>query len=153
MRIEKKTWPEYFQLIIDGKKNYDMRIADFECEEGDILVLREWNPETKEYTGRVSEKEVTYVGKVKGFDFWKKEDIEKYGLQCMSLVDAEENISKETFEKEIAMCKRHYLKKQCCAWGKCENCAAPLLLQKLYKGEIIDKQEAVKKFKEDIFHE
>lgn len=84
MKIEKKTWPKYFQLILDGKKTYDMRIADFECEEGDILVLREWNPEKKEYTGRVLEKEVTYVGKVNSFDFWRKEDVEKYGLQCIS---------------------------------------------------------------------
>jgi len=84
MRIEKKTWPQYFQLILDGKKAYDMRLADFECEEGDVLVLREWDPETKEYSGRVLEKEVTYVGKTKDFDFWKKEDIEKYGLQVIS---------------------------------------------------------------------
>ena len=84
MRIEKKTWPEYFQLILDGKKTYDMRLADFKCKEGDVLVLREWDPETKEYSGRVLEKEVTYVGKTKDFDFWKKEDIEKYGLQVIS---------------------------------------------------------------------
>ena len=56
-------------------------------------------------------------------------------------------ISKETFETEIAICKKHFQKKQCCAWGKCENCAVPLLLQKLYKGEIIEDQEAVKEFK------
>ncbi|HBP01095.1 MAG: hypothetical protein UY41_C0001G0003 [Candidatus Moranbacteria bacterium GW2011_GWE1_49_15] len=84
MRIEKKTWPEYFQLILDGKKTYDMRLADFKCKEGDVLVLREWDPETKEYSGRVLEKEITYVGKTKKFDFWKKEDVEKYGLQVIS---------------------------------------------------------------------
>ncbi|EKD58284.1 MAG: hypothetical protein ACD_56C00159G0013 [uncultured bacterium] len=149
MRIEKKTWPEYFQLILDGKKTYDLRMADFECREGDVLVLREWNPETKEYTGRILEKEVTFVGKINGMSFWKKEDLEKHGLQCMALKSESEGISKEIFEKEIAICKRHYQKKQCCAWGKCENCAAPLLLQKLYNGEIIEEKEAVKKFKND----
>ncbi len=30
--ISKKTWPYYFQLMIDGKKNTDLRLADFEGE-------------------------------------------------------------------------------------------------------------------------
>lgn len=84
MRIEKKTWPEYFQLVLDGKKTYDLRVADFECKDGDILVLREWDSETGQYTGREMEKQVTYVGKLDDMKFWKKEDIEKYGLQCIS---------------------------------------------------------------------
>jgi ribosomal protein S17 len=72
MRIEKKVWPEYFQKIIDGVKTYELRLADFDCSPGDILVLKEWSPETKEFTGRVLEKEVTYVGKTKKQKFWPK---------------------------------------------------------------------------------
>ena len=83
MKIEKKVWPEYFQKIIDGKKNFEIRLADFECKEGDILVLKEWDPETKEYSGREIEKEVGYVSKVNGFKFWKKEDIDKFGIQVI----------------------------------------------------------------------
>ena len=84
MRIEKKTWPKYFQLILDGKKTYELRLADWECKPGDILVLREWDPEKKEYTGRVIEKKVTYVGKTKDMAFWTKESIEKHGFQIIS---------------------------------------------------------------------
>ncbi len=84
MKIEKKVWPEYFQKIIDGVKKYELRLADFECNPGDILFLREWNPKTKEYTGRVIEKTVTYVGKTKGQTFWPKEDVEKYGFQIIA---------------------------------------------------------------------
>lgn len=84
MRHEKKTWPEYFQKVLDGKKTYELRLADWECNEGDILVLREWDPETKEYTGRIIEKEVTYVGRTKNMTFWKKEDVEKYGYQVIA---------------------------------------------------------------------
>lgn len=146
MRIEKKTWPEYFQLILDGKKTYDLRLADFECKEGDILLLREWDPVIKKYTGREIEKEVSYVGKIKDFKFWEKEDLDKYGLQCISL-KSKEKVSKETFEEEIGMCRKHFLKNGKCAWGKCENCGVPLLLQKLYSGEIIDDHEDVEKFK------
>ena len=84
MIIKKKVWPEYFQLIKDGKKTYELRLADWECNEGDILVLQEWNPKTNDYTGRELKKEVTYVGKTKNMTFWPKEDVEKYGYQIIS---------------------------------------------------------------------
>lgn len=47
MIIEKKVWPEWFQKILDGVKTFEVRLADFECNSGDILVLKEWSPETK----------------------------------------------------------------------------------------------------------
>ena len=84
-RIDKKTWPEYFERILKGEKTYDIRLADFECEKGDILVLKEWDPNTKEYTGREIEKEVTYTFNTKDVKFWSKEEIEKYGLIFMSI--------------------------------------------------------------------
>jgi len=84
MKHEKKAWPEYFQKILDGDKTFDFRLADWECNIGDILMLREWNPETKDYTGRIIEKEVTYVGKTKDMNFCPKEDAEKYGFQIIS---------------------------------------------------------------------
>lgn len=38
VKIEKKVLPKYFQTILDGKKNYELRLTDFECNEGDILI-------------------------------------------------------------------------------------------------------------------
>lgn len=84
MKHEKKIWPEYFNKIIDGKKTFELRLADWHCDEGDILVLKEWDPETKEYTGREIEKEVTYVLKTKDIKLWSEEDVEKYGYQVIS---------------------------------------------------------------------
>jgi len=83
MRHEKKIWPEYFQKILDGKKTYDLRLANWECNEGDILVLKEWDPQTESFTGRIIEKEVTYVGKTKNSTY-SKEDEEKYGYQIIA---------------------------------------------------------------------
>lgn len=83
MRHEKKTWPEYFQKVLDGKKTFDLRVADWECEEGDVLVLREWNPETKQYTGRSIEKEVMCVVRTKNLPFFPQEDVEQYGYQVI----------------------------------------------------------------------
>jgi len=84
MKIEKKVWPEYFQKILEGKKTYELRLADWECKEGDILILKEFDPETQQYTGRTIEKQVTYVGKTKNMNFFTKEDIEKHGFQVIS---------------------------------------------------------------------
>lgn len=83
MKIEKKVWPEYFQKIIDGDKTFELRLADFDCNKGDILILKEWDPKTKKYSGRQIEKKVTYVIKTKKVNFWPKEDIEKYGFQVI----------------------------------------------------------------------
>ena len=84
MKHTKKIWPKYFQKILDGQKTFELRLADWECKEGDILVLQEWDPKIKEYTGREIEKEVTYVAKTKDMKFWPKEDVKKYGYQIIS---------------------------------------------------------------------
>ncbi len=85
MKIEKKVWPESFQKILDGKKRFDVRLADFEAKEGDILLLKEFDPVTKQYTGRETEKKINFVLKLNEQKFWKKEDIEKFGFQVLSL--------------------------------------------------------------------
>ncbi|PIN93514.1 hypothetical protein COU61_00850 [Candidatus Pacearchaeota archaeon CG10_big_fil_rev_8_21_14_0_10_35_13] len=85
MIIEKKVLPKYYEKIISGEKKFELRLADFECKEGDVLLLREWNPETKEYTGRSVEKKVTYVIKTKELKFWKSEEVENYGYQIISM--------------------------------------------------------------------
>lgn len=79
MKHEKKVWPEYFEKILIGKKTYELRLADWDCAEGDTLVLKEWDPNTEKLTGRILEKKITYIGKTKDMNFWKKEDVEKYG--------------------------------------------------------------------------
>lgn len=86
MIIKKKTWPEYFKKILSGEKTFDYRLADFECKPGDTLVLEEWDPDTKEYTGRKIEKKVGYVAHLRDLDFGvSKKDSEKYGFQIISL--------------------------------------------------------------------
>lgn len=84
MKIEKKVWPEYFQMVLDGTKKYELRLADFECKPGDELVLREWDPKTKQYTGRKITKKVIMVFKTKDQKFWQKEAVEKHGFQIVS---------------------------------------------------------------------
>lgn len=84
-KIEKKIWPKYFQEILSGKKTFELRLNDFGIDEGDLLILKEWNPAIKNYTGREIEKEVGYVGKYDLTAFWSQEDIEEKGIQIISL--------------------------------------------------------------------
>lgn len=83
MKIEKKTWKDLFEDVKSGKKKFDLRLADFKVKPGDTLVLREYDPKKKEYTGRQIEKKVTYVLKTKDLKFWPKKDTEKYGYQII----------------------------------------------------------------------
>jgi len=83
MRIEKKVYKKYFEKILSGDKNFELRLADWECNEGDILILKEID-ENRNYTGREIEKEVTYVLKTKEIDLFPKEDVEEYGYQIIS---------------------------------------------------------------------
>jgi hypothetical protein len=51
--------PEYFNAIVEGRKNFEVRYNDRGFQVNDILRLREHTGE--EYTGRVIEAEVTYL--------------------------------------------------------------------------------------------
>jgi hypothetical protein len=84
--IRKKIWPEYFDAVASGKKKFELRLNDFEVREGDTLILEEWDPKTKQYTGRKTDKKMTYVGKFKIDQlFWPEADIRKKGFQILSI--------------------------------------------------------------------
>lgn len=85
MIIRKKCWPEFFEKVLSGEKKFEVRLDNFNCEVGDVLVLEEYSPETQQYTGRTITKRIGYIVKTKDFEFWNISDIEKYGYQIMSL--------------------------------------------------------------------
>ena len=84
--VEKKCWPEYFEAVKSGKKKFELRLNDFDIGEGDVLKLREWDPKTKDYTGREIEKKVTYV-KNFTFDnlFGQEAEFKEKGFKVISL--------------------------------------------------------------------
>lgn len=84
MKIEKKVRKESFEKIMSGVINTEMRIADFECTEGDTIVFKEWNPETQEFTGREVEKEIVSLAKGSRPRPWTEENIEKFGFYTIS---------------------------------------------------------------------
>jgi ASC-1-like (ASCH) protein len=78
--VKKKVPPEYFELISSGKKRFELRLNDFDIREGDTLVLEEYDPETKEYSGRKIEKVADYVLQFDLDLFKQKEEIIGKGL-------------------------------------------------------------------------
>jgi hypothetical protein len=55
-----KCWPAYFSAVLDGRKTFELRKNDRGYREGDVLLLREYDPDHL-YTGRELRRVVTYV--------------------------------------------------------------------------------------------
>lgn len=58
---ELKIWPEFFEASLDLVKPFELRKDDREFALHDYLRLREWDPETKQYSGREIHRRVTYL--------------------------------------------------------------------------------------------
>jgi hypothetical protein len=56
-----KCWPKFYQAILDGDKSFEIRKDDRNFHVGDELLLREWDPITKCYTGRSSYWKIIYI--------------------------------------------------------------------------------------------
>lgn len=56
-----KTWPAPFELVALGAKRHEVRRFDRAFLVGDVLLLREWNPLSGDYTGRRCVAEVTCI--------------------------------------------------------------------------------------------
>ena len=56
-----KTWPEFYAAVVGGRKTFELRKADRDFQEGDILELAEWGPFAREYSGNKIRKIITYV--------------------------------------------------------------------------------------------
>lgn len=49
---ELKTWPTQYHEVCSRQKTFELRVNDRDFAVGDELLLREWEPTTKNYTGR-----------------------------------------------------------------------------------------------------
>ncbi|OGZ06068.1 MAG: hypothetical protein A2845_01480 [Candidatus Lloydbacteria bacterium RIFCSPHIGHO2_01_FULL_49_22] len=87
-QIVKKILTEHFDLVANGKKRYELRLGDFIANEGDELVLQEWDSKSGSYTGRAVTKKINFVRKFsleELYQFWPKKEIEQYGIQILQL--------------------------------------------------------------------
>ena len=60
MRHELKSWPSFFEPILQGVKTFEIRENDRKFSTGDEIWLREWCTE-KKYSGRSLEARISYI--------------------------------------------------------------------------------------------
>lgn len=56
-----KVWPDHFEYLLDGSKTAEVRKEDRGYQIGDTLRLKEWLPESKQYTGRRVERTISHI--------------------------------------------------------------------------------------------
>lgn len=57
-----KIWPEFYKAVIEGHKRYEIReTADRNFAVGDYLILQEFDPDTRDYSGEMHTVEVLYI--------------------------------------------------------------------------------------------
>lgn len=56
-----KTWPGQFAAVACGDKTHEVRKNDRGYRVGDVLNLREWSPETHEYSGKTCTRVVSHL--------------------------------------------------------------------------------------------
>lgn len=68
---ELKTWCEYYEEVFMGRNNFEIRKNDRDFKKGDLLILKEYDNTTNEYTGRQLARRVTYILEGGGFGIEK----------------------------------------------------------------------------------
>ncbi len=58
---ELKCWPDYFRAVKREAKTFDLRLNDRHYRVGDTVILKEYDPMTKKYSGLVCRRSVSYV--------------------------------------------------------------------------------------------
>lgn len=58
---ELKCWPAYFADVATGRKSFEVRKNDRDYRLGDVLLLREFDPDKGIYTGDICGREIVYV--------------------------------------------------------------------------------------------
>ncbi len=61
-------------------------------------------------------------------------------------------IKKDVFERESAICREYAQRDGKCCWGVCAKCGVPLLLQKFYKGILLEKPKEIEDLRNKFFY-
>ncbi|MDZ5759364.1 ASCH/PUA domain-containing protein [Carnobacterium maltaromaticum] len=58
---ELKIASEFFEAVKDGRKKFEIRKNDRNYQEGDILILKEYDPITQLFSGEAIKVEISYM--------------------------------------------------------------------------------------------
>jgi len=71
-----------FELVLSGRKKFEVRLGNMKVEEGDVLILKECEKDGPE-TGREIEKKIGFVLNTKDMDWWTNEEKNENGFIIM----------------------------------------------------------------------
>ena len=112
-----KCAEEYYTLVADGTKNFEIRLGDRDYKMGDTLVIHEVD-DYGEYTGRSITRTIAYPFKLSVCaKFYETEQIEGHGLIVLGLEDeqlaaAEASAAKwqATYTKDIDIYEKEVMR-------------------------------------------
>lgn len=58
---EVKSWPVFFEAVLEGRKLHDLRTDERDYAVGDTLRLREFDPNVQMYSGREAVRRISYI--------------------------------------------------------------------------------------------
>ncbi|GED18099.1 DUF3850 domain-containing protein [Aneurinibacillus migulanus] len=94
---ELKTEPPYFQAVLDGRKRFEIRHNYRDFEEGDKLLLKEYDADVHVFTGRKVKVTVTYITEYAQQPGYVVLSIRKNGgMNDVELSDIEERLNETT---------------------------------------------------------
>lgn len=73
---ELKIGSKYFEAVKDGRKKFEIRNNNRNYQEGDVLILREYDPFTQLFSGEAIKVEVTYMT-----DYAQQDDYVVLGIE------------------------------------------------------------------------
>jgi len=96
-----KIFPGYFESVVDGSKTFEVRLNDRDYKAEDRIVLNEYDLVNKRYTGRKTERVITYI-----------EQIEKFVVLGMRAttdgwIPCSERLPKEEKQYEVTIRRKH----------------------------------------------
>lgn len=56
-----KILPEYFGPLLQGDKTFEIRRNDRQFKVGDVVFLKEWDSDTRTFTGRSVIRKIRYI--------------------------------------------------------------------------------------------
>jgi hypothetical protein len=101
---ELKTWPVFYEKIIDGSKSFEVRNNDRNFQVNDILFLREYDPDAEDYTGRSCKVRVTYI--LGDNPFFQINNNVIMGIASLSTDESKEDAKDQIIKKQEELIER-----------------------------------------------
>lgn len=76
---ELKTWPKFYEAILNNTKPFEIRKNDRDFQVNDHVILREWEPSIRKYSGRSAQVVITYLT-----DFEQKPGFVVFGFSLLT---------------------------------------------------------------------